>query len=587
MINQYAPKRPAYLNDANEVRNWQKVVSRTRILLLRALPESKLTSEMQRAVEEGYRILRGGDGDEPISEGGWIGSPMGASQFELASTEDILNAFKKLPDETGWDHPKHFMQGGNIQLSREFAEFAKNNPQRALSMLSELSINDSQRAAGYAVYALAAVCSPDELSNAILELAERGFGNFEFKEQVALAVDILLSRVATVPRELVSVMENWIWDITSSNVGELTASDDDEPTEDEAQDDSERFLLSGHAPIESVPGGGYIVIATTLNARYRRDEFGAAVDMLRRYFSLNKSIRIWDKLAKKLNILVSSEVQGGKELALDVLSLPGMMGTNGAATLMASSFKYMPDGVFDCLRNWRESQRARTQRGYGELVALISLVEPSASAFGSLLEDLLQEPAMAHAREGATATAVRILWSDNSLRDSVVTLLIRLLDKHEEAVWYLVFQLFRDLDAEKADTATIRLISEIAERISYAPAPKDSYVVECLAGFVPRHAEPVAAIAAQLIQLWKNDLADMRTSVVLASRDIIDLSITLHRLDKTREKGIQMFEQLVEIGAYESRQVLDEIDNRIRNSSGSVRPRLSRIRRKKTRHVSS
>lgn len=191
-----------------------------------------------------------------------------------------------------------------------------------------------------------------------------------------------------------------------------------------------------------------------------------------------------------------------------------------------------------------------------------------------------------NAREGAAATAVHIIWADGSLRDSIVTLLMRLLGHHEEAIWHLVFHLFHGLDAETADAATIRLIGEIAERINFAPPPKDSYVVECLAGFVPRYAKPVAAIAAQLIQLWKNDLSDMRTSVALASREIIDLSITLHRLDETREQGIQMFEQLVEIGAYEARQVLTEIDNRLRTGQGLSRPRLSRVHRRRAKRVS-
>lgn len=588
-VNRYAPKRPVYLDDANAIRNWQRIVSRTRILLLRALPESKLTPEIKRNVEEGYRILRGSDEGEPTSEGGWIGSPMGATQFEQASTEDILNAFKRLPDETGWDHPKHFMQGGNIQLSREFAAFAKNNPQRAIDMLSKLNVEDAQRGAGYAVYALAAACDSEALSQAILELAKRGFGDFEFKEQVALAVDILLSRAAIVPDELVSLLDDWIWDFKPSNFGDETeyeAHGDAQEDQEDQEDDSEKFLLSGHTPLESVPGGVYIVLATTLNARYQRGEFGVAVSTLRRFLLTNKSIRIWQKLAGKMDVWVASETQGAKELVAEVLAIPGMAGTKGAAILMAKSYKSMPDQVIDCLRRWRESGVIRAQRGYGELIALLSLIEQSTPLFGLLLDELILEPTMSNAREGAAASAVRILWEDAALRDNVVTLIMRLLDKHEEAIWHLVFQLFRDLDAVTADTSTIRLIVEIAERINFAPPPKDSHVVECLAGFVPRYAVPVAAIAAQLIQLWKNDLGDMRTSFVLASRDIIDLSITLHRLSSTREQGIQMFEQLVEIGAYESRQVLDEIDNRIRTGRGAIKPRLSRVHRRRTKHVS-
>ena len=42
-------------------------------------------------------------------------------------------AFRSLPDETDWDHPKRFMTGGNVQLSHEFANFSKESPERAIS----------------------------------------------------------------------------------------------------------------------------------------------------------------------------------------------------------------------------------------------------------------------------------------------------------------------------------------------------------------------------------------------------------------------------------------------------------------------
>jgi hypothetical protein len=216
------------------------------------------------------------------------------------------------------------------------------------------------------------------------------------------------------------------------------------------------------------------------------------------------------------------------------------------------------------------------------LVAFIALTNLTKTKAHTWLDELLGDAGLVNARVGAAASAVHILWRNASLRDAVSTLIVRLLDKSEEPIWHLVFSLFNGLETVNADAATIHLMTEIAARIHRAPPPKDSYVVECLAGLVPRHAITVAVIASQLIQLWRNQLSDMQTSVVLASREIIDLAITLHRLPETREKGIQMFEQLVEIGAYESRQVLDEIDNRFRTGRGAVKPRLSRSARRKT-----
>ena len=71
-----------------------------------------------------------------------------------ANDQDIINAFVELPDATGWHHPRSWMSGGNIQLARAFATFAKSNPGRALRILGELDQGNGVRAAAYALDSL-------------------------------------------------------------------------------------------------------------------------------------------------------------------------------------------------------------------------------------------------------------------------------------------------------------------------------------------------------------------------------------------------------------------------------------------------
>src|SRR3546814_11603419 len=88
-----------------------------------------------------FRSL-GGQFDRSIGEveGGWIGSPMEAAAMERAKDRDILKIFREIPDNTNWDHPTHWMRGGNIQLSRAFAEFAQVDPERALRLMEQFGI---------------------------------------------------------------------------------------------------------------------------------------------------------------------------------------------------------------------------------------------------------------------------------------------------------------------------------------------------------------------------------------------------------------------------------------------------------------
>jgi hypothetical protein len=60
-------------------------------------------------------------------------------------------------------------------------------------------------------------------------------------------------------------------------------------------------------------------------------------------------------------------------------------------------------------------------------------------------------------------------------------------------------------------------------------------------------------------------------------RRAVDISITLHRLGPTtRERGTDLFEDLLEVNAYTARETLDQIDNRFRGSAPAPRRRLPR-----------
>src|SRR3546814_16060410 len=79
-----------------------------------------------------------------------FGSPISSESLAQASQADIVRAFEEMPDATGWNHPNRRMEGGNIQLAREFASFAREAPARAAAVLRHLHAETGTRAAGYA-----------------------------------------------------------------------------------------------------------------------------------------------------------------------------------------------------------------------------------------------------------------------------------------------------------------------------------------------------------------------------------------------------------------------------------------------------
>lgn len=589
-IDAFSPARPVDRNSAEEIRRWSRLTRDMRIRLLAALPTDKRSPSVQRMLEEAARASTAPL--EPRSQFivGTVVAPMTSAQFGKASTDDIVNAFKSVPDSTDWDHPKHFERGGNIPLAREFAEFSKAYPERALEILERLSPEFGQRAAGYALAALAEEFDPDRVTDALLRLSARGFYSAEFKESSCDVVRRLLARGVTVPNAVLDLLESWILTSMASSVDEACGDDEGSSSSKthskQAEDESESSLLWDDSHSTFLPLGNFSILVAVVQARLARKEVAAAVRLLRRYLHFSKDVRIWQNLLPYLVQVPSLDRVDGVTFVGEVLSVAQFDGNSECACFMARVHWVALEQVMPNLQRWRNSEIAAVRRGYGELVALIGLTNRSADQARTWLDEVLKNRGLADSRVGAAATAARV-WGDPEFRHPATTVLLELLAANEAAVWHQVFELFGVVDSLEPEAETIRLMRAIAANIHNAPPPRQPFVIERLHGLLPRHPDIVARIASQLIQLWHDHLRNIGSPLVNAGQEMVDLAITLHRTKGFELEGLRMFEQLVEIDAYQAREVLDEIDHRIRPGAKLFRPRLRPRSRRRPRRTST
>ena len=271
-----------------------------RLSLLRALPFERMSPAGQRYLQEEDRAF------PPESD--WnsrttdvrmtaVESPMSAKQMEKARNGDILRLFKTLTDATEWGHPTRRWPigvGGSIQASREFAEFAKASPNRALRIIDSFEPAKAERPAGDA---LAAIGSTDVPAGTLIEcirrLDRRGFASESFRIDAARCLGEVARRSRGLDDETCELLEGWITERSS-------AADDGVAGSDESTVTAGDSILWGQHGLVSLPHGNYPILDALLLAYVSRDQPHPTgwLGVLERHLQRDEDPKVWCALTQ-------------------------------------------------------------------------------------------------------------------------------------------------------------------------------------------------------------------------------------------------------------------------------------------------
>lgn len=582
----YRPDVPAHLKEPEQRRMFADLVRATRKDLLQAVGIERLTPENRELVATEQRALGNRfDWSIRMGEGGFVGSPMDASAMSKAKDRDILGIFREIPDNSDWDHPKHWSRGGNIQLSRAFAEFARANPERATRIVEQFEPLQQERAAGYALEAMADDAPNDgRIIETLLDLHTRGFRAREFTDSAARAIEKIAARTNDISDEVIDILVEWLEG--SSDSGEAGSADAEWESDSGSKDGelTDGSLLWGHGGLSVLPGGSFNVLSALASILLSRKETGRD-----RYFSIleghllrERDPKIWKALLYRLGNSGGSTPQVVSVFLRKLFScFPKILSTREAVIFLAHAQRWDDQLVFDLISDWRKSDQYFLQQAYGELVGLVSTV--SARSDWLLARDQIIESGSDHARIGLAHTAVN-LRADEKLGLGASQTLVALLKGATKELVAVVMDVFRVTDELVPDISTVQLLRALADPATDVSVAPTHFVVERLQALLPHEAELVAKIAEKLVAAWRGELADMRTGTAIAAPQLTDLALTLHRLGgPSRKSGVDLFEAMIEIDAYGARDTLAEIDGRFGPHQGAARLRLARRRKPRGR----
>jgi nucleoside phosphorylase len=582
----YRPPAPKHIKEPEQRKRFADLVRASKKELLEAIGSDRLAPENRELVDTERRAL-GTRFERSMGDiqGGWIGSPMDAAAMAKAKDRDILNIFRQIPDDTSWDHPRDWMRGGNIQLSRAFAEFARTSPERAIRVMEQFEPNHQERAAGYALDAMADDVQNDScVIDAFLDLRSRGFHAEEFGDSAARAIDKVVSRKAAVSDEVVTTLVEWLRLTRSSDKDTAVEEMEFSPGSNE-EGLKEGSILWGLGTASALPNGNFNILSALGSILLNRKESGRDLylEILDDHLSRERDPNVWKALLFKLGNAGGASPQVVSNFVRKLFGrFPAILPTRETVVFLAYAQRWDDQLVLDLVRDWNKSGQAFLQRAYGELVGLVAIVKQQADWVRA--QDAVIASGTNDMKIGLAYAGVH-LWSDPNLRLRSTETLVAVLKGAGKEVVAAVMDLFRVADELVCDKATVKLLRAMADPATDMSAAPSHFVVERLQALLPHEANLVAAIAAKLVAGWRDKLSDMRTTTVSAAPQLTDLALTLHRLGgASRQAGIDLFEALIEIDAYRTRETLAEIDGRFGPAQVPARPRLGRRRREHNQH---
>ena len=584
-VKGYKPAPPDDATDVAQRRNWTKAVRTVKLTLLRALPKSSLNARARRHIEQEERALPHVPLRSHTGGSATVDSIMSASAIGRASDEDVINAFRTLPDETGWSHPTRFATGGNVELAREFAQAARADPERAARLLNKLDADNGTRAVGYALDAMAEATDARMVIAVLHDAVARQFDGDEFRSCASRAVEKLIRRQVSIDDGTVAIFAQWLDEPLfeyASGDGEETVRGGASAVDgsDEEQDVAARSILWGHGHRFEPAAGDFEVLEAAIRIHLARNDFDQLHDTLCAYLDRCRDPRTWSRVLDIVHFPYSAQTEREITFLERVFrEVPGLVECRSAANLLVNSHRWSEEFADSLLDRWRDAQNAPARQAYGEIVASTVRLQPGATWAQARLDALIENAALEEARAGAALSAAH-RWPDSDARAGAWSILERLLPRAEPGVSQALTEIFAIVREWSADRPTESLLTMLADGPHLPSGHNENLIPEQLASLMDDYPVLVARVAKRLVTDWRQGLADIQTSTAMAAKPLVDLSVNLHRLGgETREMGIELFEELLEIDAFEARQTRDEIDNRFRDQGSKRRPRLRRFRR--------
>ena len=560
-----------------------------RLKLIQSIPANLMPKDLTKLRSEEERALPTLPVRHHPSEVSWIGSPITLEQMTLSSVEDLIELFKELNDTTGDTHPKDWMKGGTLQLSRTLKDLAKIDKEKVLKLLKKFEPGINEIAAAHAVRGLEeSDLDAELLFQMIIDLDKRGFKSALFRGNVTTAVKHKAECKISIPDEVVDLLGSYLGEYTGGNP-EVIA------TRDRVRDGS--ILWSNRDPDEGFSETSTFTLVVALVAVFFNRKLADLEAWLKLLESLVDRTDLTDyELTWRLiagtwltNLRFVDHTRANKLLESLVTRQHSPLISKCGAFLLANTHGWLKE---DLVRMWLEAFLQSSWKcgagTYGELLCLHHLWFPDRIWAKNAIETAFPERKSGELKPALKGIAYTLghLWASQGNRALKTELLRAILETQNDECYEAISEGLC-LRSFPVDEETRSLLSLLSENRKLLRKIDTYHLVENLQDLVEWYPESIYTLCLAILDEFGTEIADIRTDRVLMSGGLLDLVLRLqHQDEPLKSRGLDLFERLIELRVPDARTMLNALDRRVDVKTVLSQTRSQRIGRNRRRRNS-
>lgn len=525
--------------------------------LLNAFPEPSRSPELSNKLSDMIRTHGPARESASSSRIGWIGSPVSAEEMANQTDDEVVELFKLLHD--GQDHhPEDWMKGGSVQASREFEKFAEKHPERAIAIIGRFEPGKQERPAAHGFQGLhKGGLDKERLFDLLRELNQRGFASSDIRHAAA---SVLMARAQSekgLPDDICGILRGWLAQYNDAPDIELAETSEHAILWDSMR----RGHLTTNSMLLDAVALGYIC-----REKPAYPEWLQALDDA---LAGPTNTRSWGASVRTLRYLGGGDhAQATAFVSALLVKHPNMRRCVEGAMLLAHAHWWGDDGaVAGWFADLRDIASPFTDQAFGELVALRHLLKPEDAWCAEQVQEILDgngvEPKrVALWRLGCAHTAAHC-WKGEETRHRATELLEELGPTADEATAKALLAIIRLTDPLPQDGYSERLFKLLLVAPHLLEKGHEHFLVEALSSAVEWRPDLVWGICSRIVAMAGIQLGDHRTRWPLDSEHLVGIALTLHRLAGYLEKGLALYEDMLELEAHGAKDALRDIDRRV------------------------